>query len=201
MRGTKKSASFIFPTLARWGTPAILYRSMGNNKFSVQTRQAAIPGGNQPMGCFRCLENRVLNGNFLQFLARRTIIPPGMTQPLALVVYEKLLPGTQLVNRLQDLNYRVRAVTDSNNLVNVARQEKPMLVLADLASTKSDVCKVIAELRNDAATQHIPVIAIAREGDSALLKAAQAAGATLVAGDAAILNHLSQFLDQALQVE
>ncbi|HWC61917.1 MAG TPA: hypothetical protein VHC44_19675, partial [Verrucomicrobiae bacterium] len=43
-RGTKKSASFIFPTLARWGTPANLYRSMGNNKFSVQMRQAAIPG-------------------------------------------------------------------------------------------------------------------------------------------------------------
>ena len=153
------------------------------------------------MGCFRCLGTRRLNGNFLQFLPRRTIILPGMTQPLALVVYEKLLPGTQIVNRLQDLNYRVRAVTDSNNLVNVARQEKPMLVLADLESTKSDICKVIAELRKDAATQHIPVIAIAREGDPALLKAAQAAGATLVAGDAAILNHLSQFLDQALQVE
>jgi len=27
-----------------------------------------------------------------------------MTQPLALVFYEKLLPGSQLVNRLQDLN-------------------------------------------------------------------------------------------------
>ena len=124
-----------------------------------------------------------------------------MTQPLALVVYEKLLPGTQLVNRLQDLNYRVRAVTDSNSLVAVARQEKPMLVLADLESTKSNVCKFIAELRSNAATQHIPVIAIAKEGDPALMKAAQEAGATLVAGDAAILNHLSQFLDRALQVE
>ena len=44
MRGTKKSASFIFPTLAHWGNPVNLYRSMGNNKFSPQTRQAAIPG-------------------------------------------------------------------------------------------------------------------------------------------------------------
>jgi CheY-like chemotaxis protein len=124
-----------------------------------------------------------------------------MTQPLALVVYEKLLPGTQLVNRLQDLNYRVRAVTDSTTLIAIARQEKPMLVLADLESTRNDICKVIAELRQDAATQHIPVIAVAREGDKALLKAAQAAGATMVAGETAILGHLSQFLDQALQVE
>ena len=124
-----------------------------------------------------------------------------MTQPLALVVYEKLLPGTQLVNRLQDLNYRVRAVTDANALVAIARQEKPMLVLADLESTRNDICRVIAELRNDASTQHIPVIAVAKEGDSSLQKAAQAAGATLVAGETAILSHLSQFLDRALQVE
>jgi len=124
-----------------------------------------------------------------------------MTQPLALVVYEKLLPGTQLVNRLQDLNYRVRAVTDSNTLLAIARQEKPMLVLADLESSRADICRVIAELKGDAATQHIPVIAIAREGDTALLKAAQTAGATLVAGETTILGHLSQFLDQALQVE
>ena len=124
-----------------------------------------------------------------------------MTQPLALVVYEKLLPGTQLVNRLQDLNYRVRAVTDSNTLVAIARQERPMLVLADLESTRNDICRVIAELRNDASTQHIPVIAVAKEGDSSLQKAAQAAGATLVAGETAILSHLSQFLDRALQVK
>ena len=124
-----------------------------------------------------------------------------MTQPLALVVYEKLLPGTQLVNRLQDLNYRVRAVTDSNTLVAIARQEKPMLVLADLESTRNDICRVIAELRNDASTQHIPVIAVDKEGDASLQKAAQAAGATIVAGETAILSHLSQFLDRALQVE
>jgi CheY-like chemotaxis protein len=124
-----------------------------------------------------------------------------MTQPLALVVYEKLLPGTQLVNRLQDLNYRVRAVTDSGALLACAQQEKPMLVLADLQSTRNDICNVIAQLKQDPLTRHIPVIAIAREGDASLLKAAQTAGATLVAGETAILGHLSEFLDQALQVE
>lgn len=125
-----------------------------------------------------------------------------MTQPLALVVYEKLLPGTQLVNRLQDLNYRVRAVTDCNTLAACARQEKPMLVLADLESTRgADVCSAIAQLRQDPSTQHIPVIAIAKETESSLVRAAQAAGATMIAGEAAILTHLSEFLDQALQVD
>jgi CheY-like chemotaxis protein len=76
-----------------------------------------------------------------------------------------------------------------------------MLVLADLESKKADICKVIAELRQDPATQHIPVIAITKEGDPKLQKAAEAAGATLVAGETAILGHLTQFLDRALQVE
>ena len=40
-------------------------------------------------------------------------------QPLALVLYEKLLPGTQLVNRLQDLNYRVQTVNDAALLTGV----------------------------------------------------------------------------------
>ncbi len=124
-----------------------------------------------------------------------------MTQPLALVVYEKLLPGTQLINRLQDLNYRVRAVTDPTTLLACAQQERPLLVLADLESTRNDICKAISQLKNEPSTAHIPVIAIAPDKAADLLKAATAAGATLVAGDTAILSHLSEFLDQALLVE
>src|SRR5438132_1559767 len=98
-----------------------------------------------------------------------------MTQPLALVVYEKLLPGTQLVNRLQDLNYRVRAVTDPGTLTACARQEKPMLVLVDLEA--ADVCGAIGQLKQTPDTQHIPVIAFAPDSATALQKKAQAAGA------------------------
>src|SRR3989442_450923 len=52
----------------------------------------------------------------------------AMTQPLALVLYERLLPGTQLVNRLQDLNYRVQTLSDPALLVDCAKQAKPMIV-------------------------------------------------------------------------
>ena len=124
-----------------------------------------------------------------------------MTQPLALVLYEKLLPGSQIVNRLQDLNYRVQAITDASRLVECAEQAKPMLVLADLASTRKDVCAALARLRQNAATKHLPVVAFSDENTAELQTAAQAAGATLVVGEAAILNHLPQILDQALQVE
>jgi len=124
-----------------------------------------------------------------------------MTQPLALVLYEKLLPGSQLVNRLQDLKYRVQVIADAGRLIECAEQAKPMLVLADLASTRNDVCAALARLKQNAATKHLPVIAFSDEGAAELQAAAHTAGATLVVSEAAILNQLPEMLDQALQVE
>ena len=123
-----------------------------------------------------------------------------MTQPLALVFYEKLMPGSQLVNRLQDLNYRVQAVNDLASLQQCARSEGPLLVIADLAG-RDEVCRVIAALKADAATHHIPVIAFAGEQAAEWQAAAQKAGATLAVSEAAIINYLPQLLNQALQVE
>jgi CheY-like chemotaxis protein len=124
-----------------------------------------------------------------------------MTQPLALVIYEDLLPGTQLVNRLQDLKYRVRAINDVESLESFARKEKPMVVFADIVSSRSNVCGAIARLKASADTRHIPVIAFADDDAEPLQSAARAAGASLVVSDSAILSHLSQFLEQALQVD
>ena len=124
-----------------------------------------------------------------------------MTQPLALVVYEKLLPGTQLVNRLQDLHYRVQTVTDADSLAACARQETPMLVLADLTSTRQNVCAAIGQLRQTPGTNHIPVIAFGPENAADLQQAAMEAGAVLATSEAAILSHLPELLEQALRVE
>lgn len=124
-----------------------------------------------------------------------------MTQPLALVLYEKLLPGSQLVNRLQDAGYRVQTVPGAEALVASAEQEKPIIVLTDLASTHAKIPEVIAHLRQNPATSHIPVIAFADEKETDLQTAARNAGATLVVNDAAILTHLQPFLEQALRVD
>ena len=119
-----------------------------------------------------------------------------MTQPLALVLYEKLLPGTQIVGRLQDLNWRVQTVNDAAELVRTAEEHKPLLVLADLVSSRGSVIDSIAALRRNQATAHIPVIAFS--ADEAQHKPAADAGATLAVSDTAILQHLNQFIDQAL---
>jgi CheY-like chemotaxis protein len=136
----------------------------------------------------------------LLFGSARDILT-AMTEPLALVVYEKLLPGTQLVNRLQDLKYRVKAITDASTLLESARREKPLIILADVFSSRENICDTIARLKKEQDTQHIPVIAFAADETADKQKAVQEAGATLVVSDTAIVNHLSQFLEQALQVE
>jgi len=123
-----------------------------------------------------------------------------MTQPLAIVFYEKLMPGSQLVNRLQDLNYRVQAITDATILLASTQREMPMLVLADLAS-RADITQVISDLKADTATAHIPVIAFADEKATAQLNAAQTAGAALAVSEAALSSYLPQLLNQALHIE
>ena len=123
-----------------------------------------------------------------------------MMQPLALVYYEKLMPGGQLVNKLQDLNYRVQTVNDPASFHSCARDKKPLLAIVDLAGGDA-VCDAIAALKADAATSHIPVIAFAAEGAVQWMAAVQKAGAELAVNEAAITNHLPELLGQALHIE
>ena len=124
-----------------------------------------------------------------------------MMQPLALVSYERLLPGTQLVNRLQDLGYRVLAAPANVPLVATAQQERPMLVLIDLVTSRSKATQSIAELRHNPATNHLPVIAFSDDKNPPLVAAAREAGATLVVNEVAVLSHLEQFLERALALD
>lgn len=124
-----------------------------------------------------------------------------MTDPLALVVYERLLPGTQLVNRLQDLKFRAQTISDPGLLLGCAEQARPLVVLIDLDSTRTDLFVTITQLKGHPATKHLPVIAFAAEITPAIQKKAEEAGVTLLASESAILNQLPQLLEQALQVE
>ena len=124
-----------------------------------------------------------------------------VTLPLALVFYEDLIPGSQLVNRLQDSQYRVQAVSKLDQLTACAASVGPMLIFADLVSKSGDVCEIIRKLRDNPATAHIPIIGFADDSEAELQAAGKAAGATLVVADSAILAHLTQFIERALQVE
>jgi CheY-like chemotaxis protein len=111
------------------------------------------------------------------------------------------MPGTRIVNLLQDLKYRTQTLSDPSKLVETAEQQKPLLVLADLeAGGQTAASSAIDRLRQNPATKHLPVIAYGAEKAQEVQNAAKGAGA-LVVSDSAILTHLPQFLEQALQLE
>ena len=123
-----------------------------------------------------------------------------MTKPLALIHYERLMPGSQLVNRLQDLGYRVQMVEPAL-LLETARREKPMVAFLDLVATKTDICAIIEGLRADNETQHVPVIGFEGAKDHKLHAEATRCGATLVAYDDALLPQLPHLLEHALRID
>jgi len=125
----------------------------------------------------------------------------GMTAPVALIFYENLLAGGQLVNRMQDLGYRVQLVSDLRGIVEQALGAKPMLLVANLSALSPEMREALHALRGNPATSHVPVVAFIKEGDKKLAEAMRVAGATLVATEAGITTQLPELLEQALRVE
>jgi PleD family two-component response regulator len=122
-------------------------------------------------------------------------------EPLALLLYQKLLPGSQLVNRLQDLNYRVQSIGTASGLVELAETSKPMVLLVDLGSAMPEVLTELRRLRENEGTRHLPVIAFGLPDGAGSQKVALEAGVTLVVSEAAILGHLPQCLSKALELD
>jgi PleD family two-component response regulator len=123
-----------------------------------------------------------------------------MSKPLALLYYSNLMPGTQLSNRLLDLGYRVHILADMAHLAESCQREKPLVVVAEILPD-SPAFASITQLKKDPATQHIPVLGYSAGQDAALQQQATDAGVALLAGNAAIAEHLPRLLDQVLQVD
>ena len=123
-----------------------------------------------------------------------------MTQPLAIVFHERLMPGSQLVNRLQDMNYRVLAADNAESLAATVKLETPLLLFLDLKAP-GDILAIISEIKADETTAHVPIIAFAPDAELALTEAAKNAGANFSVADSAVANHLPHLIDQALLVE
>ena len=121
-------------------------------------------------------------------------------KPLALLVYDRVMPGGQLANRLQDLLYRVQTLPHAAELLETAQREKPLLVFIDLA-TAGDLPAVIKTLKTTPATEHLPIVSFAPDKSADLLAAAEKAGADLAVADSAVVNHLTQLIERALHIE
>lgn len=122
-------------------------------------------------------------------------------KPLALLLHEKLMPGSQLVSKFETLDFRVATIAEPAELAPSAARLMPMLVVADLTSRRGDVLSAIAEMLRQEATAHVPVIAYMGREDEKVREAALQTGVKILATDATIVPHLPQFVEHALQVE
>lgn len=110
------------------------------------------------------------------------------------------MPGSQLVNRLQDMNYRVLAADNAETLATSVKLETPLLVFIDLKAP-GDILSIISQIKADQSTAHVPIIAFAPDAELPLTEAAKNSGANFAVADSAVANHLPQLIDQALLVE
>ncbi|MFM7101997.1 MAG: hypothetical protein ACKO3N_12590 [Verrucomicrobiota bacterium] len=124
-----------------------------------------------------------------------------MTRPLALVFYEKLLPGSRVAGKLGDLGWRVAEVRPATQLVAQARAQRPLVLVAELTLRPDDLLPFIRDLRAAPDTAHLPVLAFAADGPPGRVEAALAAGVNLVAAEAGIIDQLPQLLEQVLAVD
>ncbi len=123
-----------------------------------------------------------------------------MTRPLALLLFERLMPGSQLVNRLQDMQYRVMVVSDPEGLPDLILREQPLFLMVDMES-RTNLFEAIQRLKAESPTRHLPIIAFGPDRKTELFEAAQKAGANLTIGEARLAAHLPQLLSQALEVD
>jgi CheY-like chemotaxis protein len=119
-----------------------------------------------------------------------------MLQPMALLVNSRVVVGAQLEQKLEALDYRVKVTDDVGALPALAAEHKPLVVLADLEARGA--LESVAALIRQPATSHIPVLGYAADVRPELQSQSTSAGVSLVATDAAVLQHLKPLLDQLL---
>jgi len=124
-----------------------------------------------------------------------------VTKPLAVVFYERLLPGSRIANRLADLGWRVAEAKQAADIVPLVRSERPLVVVAELELRSGDLCPIIAELKRTPETEHVPFLGYGDPKNQRLVDAALAAGARLIVGEAGVCDQLPQLLDHVLAVE
>ncbi len=124
-----------------------------------------------------------------------------MTQPLALLWLGKMLLGSRLTDKLEELGYRVKVMTSPESLLMDAERDKPLVVFMGVDSQPDRITNAITRLKGNPGTEHLPVIAIISAHNQASQQIALDAGAKLAVPATVVLDYLDHFLQQALELQ
>lgn len=123
------------------------------------------------------------------------------SQPVSMVIHDRLMPGSAIANRLVDRGWRVHTCSGKDVLLEQLRRHKPMLVVVQLDLRGGDTCQLIQDLRADVELAHMAVLAYGPLANTRLRDAAITAGAQVVAAESSILEQLPSLIDAALAVD
>lgn len=114
----------------------------------------------------------------------------GTATPRIVAVVRDLFFAVRIGNTLRPLGYRVDLAGTEATLAAALRGERPALIIVDLGFTAIDPPRRIAELKADAATANVPVVAFGSHLDHPARDAAKAAGANRVVANSKLAADL-----------
>jgi two-component system alkaline phosphatase synthesis response regulator PhoP len=94
-----------------------------------------------------------------------------------LVVDDEVAIVRMLKDRLESAGFEVLTAYDGAQAVEVARQERPDLIIMDVMMPRMDGLTAAKQLRSDPTTAHIPIVMLTARGQESDEQAGYAAGA------------------------
>ena len=95
-----------------------------------------------------------------------------MTQRTILIVDDDALFRRPVVTRLRSAGYRTVEAADGARGLELAKRNRPDLVLLDLAMRPGNGVDFLRAFRNDGSLRHVPVVVVTAATDDLLLAAA-----------------------------
>lgn len=127
--------------------------------------------------------------------------PSAPSQPVCIVLHDRLMPGSAIANRLVDRGWKVHTHPGVDGILDRLRHRRPMLLVVQLDLRGGDVCRLIEEMRADVELAHIAVLAYGPVANIRQRDEAIAAGAQVVAADSSILDQLPSLIETALALD
>ncbi len=94
-----------------------------------------------------------------------------------LVVDDEVAIVRMLKDRLESAGFEVLTAYDGVQAIEVARQERPDLIIMDVTMPRMDGLTAAKQLRSDPTTAHIPIVMLTARGQESDEHAGYAAGA------------------------
>jgi signal transduction histidine kinase/ActR/RegA family two-component response regulator len=128
----------------------------------------------------------------------REATPPGRLAPVVLHI-EDNLANLKLIERiLDDRDVEIVPAMQGRLGLELAREHHPALVLLDLHLADMDGEQVLHRLRDDPATEHIPVVIVSADATQGTVQRLLTAGATAFITKPIDIHQLHTVLDEAL---